>query len=294
MGDVVKQNSFRAWILAVRPKTLSGACVPVVVASSLAYADYVFLWHPALLCLMFAILMQIAANFVNDYYDFLRGTDRTDRLGPERACSMGWISPSAMKKAAVIVMIVACGLGLALLQWGQWWFVAVGIACVLFAWLYTVVLSYWGWGDVLVLVFFGVVPVCCTYFAQAGHITINSLFCGLASGWVIDLLLIVNNYRDRDTDKISGKYTLIVRMGERFGRFQYLWTGVLAWACCLPLGINGHVWVVVLTSAFLPFHFIVWRKMVTIRQGKSLNSVLGKTSAGMLLLGALLSIGLLL
>ena len=93
----IKQNSPHAWRLAARPKTLTGAIIPVMIGTSLAFADGQFKIVPALLCMLFACGMQIAANFINDLFDFLKGTDRTDRLGPERACAQGWITPGAMK-----------------------------------------------------------------------------------------------------------------------------------------------------------------------------------------------------
>ena len=106
--------------------------------------------------------MQIDANFINDLYDFLKGTDRADRLGPERACAQGWISPEAMKKGILVTTILASLTGVGLLWYGGWEMIPVGVLCILFAFLYTAgpyPLAYHGWGDVLVLIFFGFVPV---------------------------------------------------------------------------------------------------------------------------------------
>lgn len=109
-----KTNSFRAWVLAARPKTLTGAIIPVLIGSSLAFADGNFDIIPALLCALFACGMQIAANFINDLYDYLKGSDRTDRLGPERACAQGWITPAAMKRGITGMLIFSCLMGCAL------------------------------------------------------------------------------------------------------------------------------------------------------------------------------------
>ena len=108
----MKKNSFRAWLLAARPKTLTGAAIPVLIGCSLAHWQGQFQGLPALLCLGFAFLMQIDANFMNDLYDYLKGSDRADRLGPERACAQGWISPKAMKRGIVLTTLAAavCGL----------------------------------------------------------------------------------------------------------------------------------------------------------------------------------------
>ncbi len=288
----VTPNSPYAWFLAARPKTLTGACIPVIIATALAYADHVFQWQPALLCLLFAAFMQIAANFINDLYDFLKGTDRSDRLGPERACAQGWITPRAMKVGIAVVLFIACTIGLLLLHWGSMWLIVLGAACVLFAFLYTLLLSYLGMGDLLVFVFFGFVPVLGTYYVQAGTVTMDGIYCSLASGLAIDLLLIINNYRDRDTDRRSGKRTLIALLGEKFGNRQYLLTGIAAWLCCIPLAYHGHWWALVLPTLFLPLHFSTWRAMVTIREGKALNKILGQTSRNMFIFALLVAIGL--
>ena len=170
MENDVKTNSPRAWLLAARPKTLSAAAVPVMVGSALAAADLGadFQVLPCVLCFLFAFIMQIDANFINDYFDFRKGSDRTDRLGPERACAQGWITPRAMQGGIVVTTLLACVAGLPLLWIGGWELLLVGAVCVLFAFLYTLGLSYRGWGDVLVLVFFGWVPVCFTYYLQTG------------------------------------------------------------------------------------------------------------------------------
>ena len=117
----IKQNSPHAWLLAARPKTLTGAIIPVMIGTSLAFADGQFKIVPALLCMLFACGMQIAANFINDLFDFLKGTDRTDRLGPERACAQGWITPGAMKVGIGVIVILSCisGLGLLYTSWGE-------------------------------------------------------------------------------------------------------------------------------------------------------------------------------
>ena len=290
----MKTNSAKAWLLASRPKTLTGAWVPVIIATALAYSDHTFKWQPAILCLLFASLMQIAANFINDLIDFKKGTDRSDRLGPERACAQGWITPKAMQAGIAATILTACTIGLLLLFWGSLWLIAVGVSCVIFAFLYTTVLSYFGLGDLLVYIFFGFVPVMGTYYVQAGSLTTDTLLCSLSSGLVIDLLLIINNYRDRDTDRRSGKRTLISMFGERFGNRQYLLTGILAWGCCIGLIPHHSVWALLLPALFLPLHLAVWKEMVSINQGKALNKVLGKTSRNMFVFALLVSIGLLL
>ena len=159
--DKVRLNSGKAWLLAARPKTLSGAAVPVMIGLALAWVDrsaeHPFLWIPAVLCILFAFVMQIDANFVNDYFDFMKGTDDETRLGPKRACAQGWVTAKAMRVAMAITTLIGCVIGLPLIYYGGWEMIVIGLLCVLFCFLYTTHLSYLGLGDLLVLVFFGIV-----------------------------------------------------------------------------------------------------------------------------------------
>ena len=290
--ETIKQNSIRAWILTVRPKTLTGACIPVLVASALAYSDDRLKWVPALVCLVFASLMQVAANLINDLFDYLKGSDRADRLGPERACAQGWISVKAMKCGIAVTVILACALGCLLLNFGNpYILVLIGVGCVIFAFLYTTLLSYCGLGDLLVWVFFGLVPVMGTYYVETGRVTMDAALCAVVCGALIDTLLVLNNYRDRDTDRRDGKHTLIVRWGERFGRYFYLGLGIFAWVLCLVFLWEGRIWACILPLLYLPMHFKTWREMVRIFQGRALNGILGKTSRNMLIFALLLAIG---
>lgn len=298
----IKTNSPKAWILAARPKTLSAALIPVMVAAALASHAPQCSWAAIVICALFAALMQIAANLINDLLDFRKGTDGTDRLGPERACAQGWITPRAMGIGIAVVLALALICGSLILiygQWsmvnGQWSMVALGAACVLFAFLYTSWLSYAGLGDMLVLVFFGFVPCCGTYFAATGTLCTAAWIAGLVCGVLIDTLLIINNYRDRDTDRLSGKKTLIATFGEPFGRYFYLACGIAAWL--LTFGLNAqcsmlYVQCSLFTLPYLLLHLHTWRQMVRIYQGRELNHILGLTSRNMLIFGVLLTIAL--
>ncbi len=293
--EQIKKNSVKAWLLAARPKTLAGATLPVMIGSSLAYMDGKFQWIPAVVCLIFAFLMQIVANFINDLFDYLKGTDREDRLGPERACSQGWISEKAMKTGILTVTALACVTGSILLFYGGWELIIVGAVCIIFAFLYTTgpyPLSYHGWGDVLVIVFFGFVPVGFTYYIQVHDWTIAITTASIICGCVVDTLLVVNNYRDREADAKSGKRTIIVRFGERFGSYFYLLLGVIASFLCLYFILEGNLWAALLPQLYLFLHIRTWKRMIKIYSGKALNSILGDTSKNMLILGVLLSIGM--
>lgn len=293
----MKQNSIKAWLLASRPKTLTGAAIPVMTGCTLAYIYGFFNPIPAVLCFLFAFLMQIDANFINDLYDFLKGTDRADRLGPERACAQGWISPEAMKKGILVTTILASLTGVGLLWYGGWEMIPVGVLCILFAFLYTAgpyPLAYHGWGDVLVLIFFGFVPVGCTFYVMAHSWNLSVTFASLACGLLIDTLLMVNNFRDREQDAISGKRTLVVRFGARAGLIAYFLLGVIACWCCSYFLWIGKIYAVILPQLYLLLHILTTMKMARINRGKELNLILGETSRNMFLFALLLTIGLLL
>jgi len=297
----IRKDSFKAWLLAARPKTLSGAAVPVMIGLALAWADAresyeagTFQWLPAVLCLLFAFIMQIDANFVNDFVDYAKGTDdRETRLGPERACAQGWVSIDRMKQAIAITTIVACLVGLPLAWYGGMEMILVGVACVIFCFLYTTHLSYMGLGDLLVLVFFGLVPVCCTYYVQLHTLTLQVVVASLACGLVIDALLLVNNFRDRDTDRQAGKMTLVVRIGARATLWLYLAVGVVACLMGLVFAFNGRWLAFVLPLVYLTFHLFTFLKMKSIWQGRELNRCLGETARNIFVYGLLLSAGLL-
>ena len=296
--------------MASRPKTLTGAAAPVLVGGAMAWIDCfsriridrfynmlhpasakvnVGFWMPFVLCLLFAFLMQIDANLVNDYFDFKKGTDREDRLGPERACAQGWITPGAMKIGIGIVTVLACLVGSVIMLWHlQYELLIVGIACVIGCFIYTTKLSYLGLGDVLVLVFFGIVPVGFTYYVISnGQWTLPLTLAGLGMGLATDNLLIVNNYRDRHQDEISGKKTIIVRWGAEFGRRIYLWLGIIATVLAMTvLFMIDKPYLFMLI--YLVLHIATWFKMCRL-EGKALNGILGKTARNIFLYGLLLA-----
>ena len=301
----VKVNSAKAWFLAARPKTLTGAAVPVMIGISAAVAMYGSSVRvvPAVLCMLFALVMQIDANFVNDYFDFMKGTDDEQRLGPKRACAQGWITAVAMRRGLLYTTILACAVGLPLVYFGGWEMILVGFACVVFCFLYTISFSYIGLGDVLVLVFFGLVPVCMTYWLVAPPTSLMSIpwpviVLSIACGLIIDTLLVVNNYRDIDNDRRAGKRTLIVRIGERGGLILYLLLGMagtmLAIAGIIYLNWHDGQFMQLIMLLYIPFHIGAFTEMRRIRKGFELNKVLGMTARNMFIFGLLVSIALLL
>lgn len=296
---MVKTNSVKAWLLATRPKTLSAAAVPVMIGTAFAWRNTSeqFNWIPAILCLLFAWIMQIDSNLVNDYFDFKKGNDDETRLGPKRACSEGWITSDAMVWGILITTLLGCMTGIPLILYGGLEMVMVGIACVVFCFLYTTLFSYHGLGDILVLLFFGIIPVCCTYYVcmplhqqiPTGEVIASSIACGLA----IDALLIVNNYRDIDNDRSNGKITLAVRLGESKTRRLYDSIGYIAAGIMIILVFFD----LYQTDKFIPTYAIYliyiilhrqsYQEMKRINKGAKLNQVLGLTARNILVFGIL-------
>ena len=298
---MIKTDSFRAWLLAARPKTLTGAAVPVMIGVALAYVDAqmyevdVFSWVAAVLCFLFAFVMQIDANFINDFFDFANGADDAEtRLGPRRACAQGWVKLDSMKKAIALTTCLACLVGLPLVYYGGLEMLLVGAVCVVFCFLYTTHLSYLGLGDVLVLVFFGIVPVCITYYVQLHTCTWQVFIASFACGIVTDCLLIVNNYRDRDNDLEDGKKTLVVEIGAETTEWLYLSLGIVAVVAGIVFWFNGHVLAFLMPLLYLLLHVLTWQKMRRINHGRQLNECLGETARNILVYGLCVAIGLLL
>ena len=296
---MVKTNSVKAWLLATRPKTLSAAAVPVMIGTAFAWRNTSeqFNWIPSILCLLFAWIMQIDSNLVNDYFDFKKGNDDETRLGPKRACSEGWITSDAMVWGILITTLLGCMTGIPLILYGGLEMVMVGIACVVFCFLYTTLFSYHGLGDILVLLFFGIIPVCCTYYVcmplhqqiPTGEVIASSIACGLA----IDALLIVNNYRDIDNDRSNGKITLAVRLGESKTRRLYESIGYIAAGIMIILvffdlyQIDKLIPTYALYLIYIILHRQSYKEMKRINKGAKLNQVLGLTARNILVFGLL-------
>lgn len=304
----IRTNGIKAWILAARPKTLTGAAAPVLIggayalqsplkgetSNSLGSGVGVYPLLPFLLCLLFALIMQIDANFINDWWDFRKGTDREDRLGPERACAQGWVTPNAMKWAIILTSTIACCVGLPLVFYGGWMLIGIGILCVAGAFLYTTKMSYLGLGDIMVIIFFGIIPVFFTYYVTANGqqsaadsltfslLSFPPMLLGLATGLVIDTLLMINNYRDREQDKISGKMTIMVRVNKTIGLWLYWGVGALgAVIAIIIMSYSGNLWWFI-ELVYLALHSHTSWKMKSL-SGKALNRILGETSRNIIL-----------
>lgn len=218
------KNKIRIWILASRPKTLPAAVAPVFVGTAVAINADKLNIIAALIALICSVLIQIGTNFVNDLYDYLKGTDDENRVGPTRALAAGWISTNQMKQAIYFTFGFTFLLGLYLVYLAGWIILLIGILSIISGYAYTAgpyPLAYNGLGDIFVFIFFGVVATVGTYYVQAIEFSQFALLASIPVGLLITNILVVNNYRDADEDKVKNKNTLAVKFGKSFSLFQY-------------------------------------------------------------------------
>jgi len=282
------------WIAAARPKTLWAAFSPVLVGVAMAVRDEVVHVPSAVLALVGALLIQIGTNFYNDYADFEKGADTLARKGPLRVTQAGLVDPRTMKRATILVFVMAVIAGGYLMIRGGWPIVVIGLLSILFGILYTAgrhSLAYLGIADIFVFVFFGPVAVGGTYYVQGLSITWPVIVAGLAPGLLSVAILLVNNIRDIDEDRAAGKMTLVARFGRKTGLGLYaLCIGA---AMILPIGLFlagvGNGWAM-LSVILLPVGLFELRRIAN-TEGEALNASLGATARLLLLYSILFSVG---
>ena len=283
------------WILAARLKTLTAAISPVILGCALAYHDGSFYFFICIMTILAAVLIQIGANFANDVFDFQKGTDRDDRFGPTRVTQSGLISAKKMKKAMWQTFALAICVGFYLAFIGGWPIVWIGLASIAAGIVYTggpYPLGYHGWGDVFVFIFFGLIAVPGSYYLQSGTVNEMSFWMGAVTGMLATAILVVNNLRDADTDKLSGKRTLAVRFGKKFSKIQY---SILI---LIPFLLPLYIWwnienelSLLITIIALPISFHLINQIFSLT-GSDLNIVLARTARFLFLFTLLLCAGL--
>lgn len=296
-----KPSLLKVWFAAARPRTLPAAIAPVLVGTALAWHDLwlerqPLAWPAALACLGFALLIQIGTNFANDYYDFIKGADTHERVGPRRAVAAGLVSPEVMKSAMIVVFMFAFIVGLSLLKYGGWPLLVVGATSILCGIAYTggpFPLGYNGLGDLFVFIFFGLVAVCATFFVQTGYVSQEALLCSVGVGLLAANILVVNNYRDVDTDRVAGKRTLVVRFGRRFARIQFGVSLLVALTIPLHLLRMGYKPLVLLPLLLAPLAWRHTNRLAGAKSPEELIALLGDTGKLLALYAILLSAGML-
>jgi 1,4-dihydroxy-2-naphthoate octaprenyltransferase len=291
-------SNFNAWMIATRPRTLPAAIAPVVIGSALAIADKNFVWLPAVAAFSVALLLQIGVNLANDYFDYLKGIDTADRLGPLRVTQSGLIPATQVKAGMIMTFILSMIPGIYLLTVGGLPVFIIGVACICAALAYSggpYPLASHGLGDLFVFIFFGLVAVCGTYYVQALQLTPMVLLMGVIAGLLITAILVVNNLRDIQSDRQTGKRTLAVIIGIRGSRIEYVLLLAAAYAIPIILWFSGRMsaWVLLpLTSmpTALSLMRLIWKNP----EGPILNQALAKTAKLALVYSLLLAIGLIL
>ncbi len=283
------------YLLAARPKTLPAAVAPVLLASALAWRDGVFASFPAGVALAFALLIQVGTNYANDYFDFVKGADTPERVGPTRAVAAGLVTPRAMLRATAITFGLALAVGLLLVPAGGTWIILVGLLCVLMGLAYTggpYPLAYNGLADVFVLLFFGIVAVTMTYYVQAGTITSAAFVLSFAPGALATNILCVNNFRDYETDRAASKRTLIVRYGRGMGAIEYVVNLMIAQIAPALLCVMGYgLWTLLPLLAF-PVGRAMLVRMLNADTRQAHDRALAGTAVYLLIHSLLLAAGL--
>jgi len=287
--------NWQAWKLAIRPRTLPAAAAGVLMGSALAWRDGYFRLDAMLVCLLVALLLQIGSNLANDVFDFERGTDTTERLGPTRVTQAGLLKPVQVKLGMGIVFALATLLGLYLAWLGGWPIILIGLTAILAAIAYTggpFPLGYHGLGDIFVFIFFGLASVAGTYYVQAGFVSTAAWWMTIPPGLIITAILVVNNLRDLENDRKAGKHTLAVILGERITKTQYLVCMTVAYLI-LPVAARIGIipWLSLLAWLSLPIGIRAGRVVLT-QKGRPLNAALAGTGQTALLYSILFWIGI--
>ena len=267
----------------------------MLVGTAAAYSVHLAALLPAVAALAGALLIQIGANFANDVFDFKKGADTHERLGPTRATQAGLISPREMYFGMAAVFALAVAIGFYLLAVGGWPIVVIGVLSILSAMAYTggpYPLGYHGLGDVFVFLFFGLVAVCGTFYVQALRLEHVAFVSALPVGFLAVAILVVNNLRDIETDAKAGKRTLAVRLGRKGAELEYEFLLIAAYAVPVAASISGAASFWVLLCFLTAPVAVGLLHRVRTEEGKALNPVLGETARLELFYGILFAVGL--
>ncbi len=297
-GVMAAPSRRRVWFLASRPPTLPAAVVPVLVGTAVGVSESSFKPAVFVVALIASLLIQIGTNFANDLSDFHKGADTAERLGPTRVTQSGLITSADLKRGIAVTFGLALLAGLYLVYIGGWPIVVIGLLSILCGMAYTGgpwPLGYHGLGDLFVFIFFGLVAVIGSAYLQSGHVTLLALLASIPVGLLVTNILVINNLRDVETDKVAGKHTLAVLLGARVVRFQYAIFSMAAYVIvpCLWY-FGGSTLFVLLAWLTLPLSARLVDPVLGGLSGRPLNRVLKMTGQLHLLFGALLALGLLL
>jgi len=284
-----------AWLLATRPKTLPAALAPVMVGTALAVADGRFAFYPAMAALAGALLLQIGVNLANDYFDYVKGIDTEERLGPVRVTQSGLISPTTVRKGMLLTFTLAMLVGVYLVYVAGWPLLVVGLSAIASALAYSggrFPLASAGLGDLFVFLFFGLVAVSGTYYVQALSLSTMVVVASVPVGFLITAIIVVNNLRDIDTDRAAGKYTLAVRLGKKWTCREYalLMAGAYVFPLYYGLSEGGSRWILLPLLSLPVAVYLVLKIYRT--SGPEMNVLLVRTALLSLVFCFLFALGL--
>lgn len=286
------------WLSAARPQTLAAAFIPVLIGASIAFRQDSLMWDATLVAMFCAFAIQIGTNFANDYFDFIKGADTDDRIGFERATASGAVSPKSMLRATSVTMFIAFLAGLYLVWIGGWVILWIGLLSLLFGILYTggpFPLGYNGLGDIFVFIFFGFVAVMGTTYVNTLEWSVHAFWASVPVGALCVNILVVNNLRDIEQDKVSGKRTLGVLFGENALKIEYV--VMIALAYLTPVffyHILGYSIFIMLPYLSLLFAWNLNKEVWYHEDKRSLNNTLERTAKLMVVYGFLFAAGLIL
>jgi 1,4-dihydroxy-2-naphthoate octaprenyltransferase len=292
----VAPSGMRVWLLAARPATLPAAIVPVLVGSASAVHGLHQIHERVFIAtLLAALLIQVGTNFANDVFDFRRGADTAERLGPLRVSQAGLVSPRQVLVATYLTFGLALLIGVYLVSLGGWPILLIGAMCLVAGLTYTGgpwPFGYHGLGDLVCFIFFGVLAVLGSAYLQQRAITALDVWAAIPVGCLVTAILIVNNLRDIDTDRRVGKTTLAVLLGPRGTRVEYATGVAIAYLVVLGIGLAGMVgpwWWLPLLSLPLGIWLV---RFVSRTEGRPLNQALKRTGQLHLLFGFLFATAL--
>ena len=290
-------SKFQVWLLASRPKTLPAAVSPVIIGSAVAFAEHSFRFGPALAAFLGALLLQIGANLANDVFDYEKGADQHDRLGPMRVTQAGLLSPKDVKTGMWVTFALAAICGIYMTLVSGWFILLIGLLAILAAIAYTggpFPYGYKGLGEIFVFIFFGFAAVCGTYYAQTNTISQLAVLSSIPVGLLIVAILVVNNVRDYESDKAANKRTLAVRFGLEWARQEFVSIVILAFVTVVLLSISdiSTPWLL-LTWLSLPLVFSTSSSVLN-QRGNILNKTLASTGQLTLVFSLLYAVGLIL
>ncbi len=292
------KNVVAVWFAAIRPKTLTAAFVPVLVGTILIYTSpFAVNWFLTTMALLAALFIQIGTNLVNDAYDFKKGADKEDRLGPTRVTQAGLLSYQQVLMMGLSCFALAVLFGVPLVIAGGWTIVVIGIVSLLCGYIYTAgpyPLAYVGLGDLFVVIFFGLVAVAGTYFLHSGEVPVPVYVSGLQIGFLSAVLIAINNLRDIEGDTRADKKTLPVRFGKKFARWE------ISLLLLLPFLLNVYWWQqnlvlpALLSFLTLPLAIKIMMGVWKTEPGRQYNGYLAQSAKLHLFFGLLFCLGILL